>query len=421
MRSTAALLLGFCVGVAVPDAPGLDEDDDGISDVLQLGLPPGFLLDPRGDADGDGVDNRTEAGLRSDPLRAGDAAVPWLVAASTGTLTLRWKAQPLLVYSVDESFDLRTWTTVATAVGTGAHVTTFPQRQLLPDGTFGVLDAPTFWRVRVDPGQQPDADEDALDAWEEQRLGTNPDSPDTDGDGIWDSDEVYHGLNPLADDGDREPPTPPTQLAFTPVAGGARLTWVHGSDNLRLAHCIVWVDGQPLDGPAGWEPPEFLVPTVEDREVRVQVQAFDLAGNGSALSDPLVVRGLVADLDGDGLPDRWEIRHFAGDADSAADPDGDGIDNRAEWAAGSDPNDFYNGVAARTERIGPAQPGPDGLLRGRVIRPDGTPWPHAPVQLFSAEGDPPLSAVCGVGPHTHTLRVWSDENGEFHAYVGWPR
>jgi len=47
---------------------------------------------------------------------------------------------------------------------------------------------------------------------------------------------------------------------------------------------------------------------------------------------------VFADADGDGLPDEWEMLHFGGlDQPGGGDADGDGSDNRAEFAGGSDP------------------------------------------------------------------------------------
>jgi hypothetical protein len=53
---------------------------------------------------------------------------------------------------------------------------------------------------------------------------------------------------------------------------------------------------------------------------------------------PLDANGLPYDSDGDGLPDAWERYWFGDLAQSAGDdPDGDGLSNRVEWLAGTNP------------------------------------------------------------------------------------
>ncbi|HUR24388.1 MAG TPA: hypothetical protein VM327_00040 [Candidatus Thermoplasmatota archaeon] len=49
----------------------------------------------------------------------------------------------------------------------------------------------------------------------------------------------------------------------------------------------------------------------------------------------------TADLDKDGLPDAWEKQHFNSTTaqTGSGDPDADGLDNKGEYAAGTDPND----------------------------------------------------------------------------------
>lgn len=63
------------------------------------------------------------------------------------------------------------------------------------------IDAAT--RLNVTPTSTGDADNDGLSDVQEQVLGTNPQSPDTDGDGLQDGPEALeHGCNPLVRDSD---------------------------------------------------------------------------------------------------------------------------------------------------------------------------------------------------------------------------
>jgi hypothetical protein len=60
------------------------------------------------------------------------------------------------------------------------------------------------------------------------------------------------------------------------------------------------------------------------------------------------------DVDGDGVPDGWEMSHgtdpLVPDADQ--DPDGDTLDNRSEWIAGTDPQDAASSLQLRAEAAG---------------------------------------------------------------------
>src|ERR1043165_6563476 len=52
---------------------------------------------------------------------------------------------------------------------------------------------------------------------------------------------------------------------------------------------------------------------------------------------------VLDDVDGNGLPDAWERSYFGRTGiDPFADPDGDGLNNLAEYKAGTNPNDFQS-------------------------------------------------------------------------------
>ena len=90
-----------------------------------------------------------------------------------------------------------------------------------------------------------------------------------------------------------------------------------------------------------------------------------------------------ADRDGNGLPDVWERVHFLQltGTDPAADADGDGFCNRAEWLAGTDPNDRESVFA----------------VSDVARRADGTvvlAWPGVPGRAYRV-----LSAPSAVGPY----------------------
>jgi hypothetical protein len=64
------------------------------------------------------------------------------------------------------------------------------------------------------------------------------------------------------------------------------------------------------------------------------------AANRTALKALLLKAATLVDSDGNGLPDEWEQKHFGSlPSKPTDDPDGDGFDNRTEFAWGTDPTD----------------------------------------------------------------------------------
>lgn len=73
------------------------------------------------------------------------------------------------------------------------------------------------------------------------------------------------------------------------------------------------------------------------------------AGRGNILSLSFSVAGdiVLDDINGNGIPDDWELQAGLSleQDDSALDNDGDGYSNREEWIAGTDPQDETSGLA----------------------------------------------------------------------------
>lgn len=93
------------------------------------------------------------------------------------------------------------------------------------------------------------------------------------------------------------------------------------------------------------------------------VATYDLNIGGQHLTSTLDVRNAATflfyeldDLDGNQLSDRWELEYFDDwGIDPDADPDGDGVDNRSEYVAGTDPTDPENQLTVYF--VGPPQDG----------------------------------------------------------------
>jgi hypothetical protein len=193
-----------------------------------------------------------------------------------------------------------------------------------------------------------DPDLDGLDNLGEYTAGTDPSLADTDGDGLPDKWELDNGLDPLVAGND---------AADDPDADGL--------DNLAEYNAVTNPNNADTDGdglPDGWEA-VYGDPLVADSDTSQDVDgdglttleeaangtdpgSADSDGDGLSDGDEVDTHGTdptLADTDGDGLPDKWELDNgldpLAAGTDAADDPDADGLDNLAEYSAGTDPND----------------------------------------------------------------------------------
>jgi hypothetical protein len=88
-----------------------------------------------------------------------------------------------------------------------------------------------------------------------------------------------------------------------------------------------------------------IAPPGADR-VRVSVVVAGAGADGAMQFDDVVLRGFAVDSDGDGLPDFWELRHFTHAIHGVGgdDADGDGLTNREEYLADTDPTNSLSSL-----------------------------------------------------------------------------
>lgn len=265
-----------------------------------------------------------------------------------------------------------------------------------------------------------DPDEDGLSNVEEFQLGLRPDDPDTDGDELYDGDEVFYGWDALNPSPDLEPPQSPTTVEVLSV-GEDRvvLSWPAATDNVLVAGYLVYRDGESIDTPEPIHETTFTDEGLVSGETYYYaVQSFDFAGNLSAITVEIDVTTLPEDTDGDGLSDEWENRYFLEEgARPDEDVDGDGMTNAEEHAMGTHPQDFFNGVVPSLLDPYAGAPSPEDTLVVVVRHPDGTPWPDAPVTFIIDVGSRRIAAEPGSTDYVTELRVRSDDEGVATAYL----
>jgi hypothetical protein len=189
-----------------------------------------------------------------------------------------------------------------------------------------------------DPSGDPDGD--GLTNEEEGELGTDPMLPDTDGDGLWDRDEVaIHSTDPLVRDTDMDG-----------LLDGEEVN-VYGTN----------ATSPDTDRGGVWDRKEVLLgldpnDPLDDR----RITDSDMDGLADSLEPFLGTSPLTPDLDRDGLLDGWEYHSYntnmnSSDTDSdsltdleevfgpvftdplRADTDGDGVPDQVEISRATDP------------------------------------------------------------------------------------
>lgn len=124
------------------------------------------------------------------------------------------------------------------------------------------------------------------------------------------------------------------------------------------------------------------------------------------------------DADGDELTDGFEVQHGFDPFEFTypSDDDGDGITQIQEAINGTDPNDYYNG-ATPVITVLSGEGNPDGEFAVRVHKPDGTPYPNAPVSFDVPAGAAAVAANRETTNTHQTLHLRTDAEGVAKVYL----
>ena len=225
---------------------------------------------------------------------------------------------------------------------------TITARSVNHTDTVETLDVKVLHQVMISEEEATDEDEDGLPRFEEEKLGTDPTNPDTDGDGMDDWWEAHFSLNPLLDDAAEDK----DKDGYTNIqeydAGTDPTSADSDGDGLR--------DGED-------NCPFIVNPDQADR---------DNDGMGDTC-DP------DTDDDNDGMADVWErwyeLNPAANDAD--ADPDEDGYSNLQEYKADTVPTDPED----HPDDSAPADTDGDG------VADDQDAFPNDPDEQTDTDGD----------------------------------
>jgi hypothetical protein len=198
-------------------------------------------------------------------------------------------------------------------------------------------------------------------------------------------------------------------------AGAAIGLTVNTANPAGIIVKVEYFDASTKIGETAAPPFSFSWNTASTGQHQLMARATDSFGF-TAVSSPVTITVQDPDTDHNGLRDSWETQYFGQiGVDPNADPDGDGRTNLQEFLQGTDPNDYFNGVAPvltiisgnnQQTQAGSTLPQP---LVVKVATNAGTPLVNAPIAFAVVDGDGMLSSVAGQPPSTAlTLRTGAD-------------
>lgn len=370
-------------------------------DSTQLANPA--IIAPAADPDGDGLNNLSEFVFEGDPLYAETNLAP-KVGTANGHLTLTYRERSNLSDTqlwLQGGDDLVHWATFNTpeeiARVPGSGYTDITLRDAFPVST------KRFLRLKLQMGFLPRLAPSLASAKMTSHYSVEL---------RWNDPNGYEYGYAI----DRQDPQTGNWGEIASLAADA-ITYLETTSNLNTGYT-------------------YRVRLLDDEEDILISEPFGPKDDDhDGIPDDLEIAGAFTyynsspnspDTDTDEMPDLWELKNGLDPSsaeDANGDLDGDGVSNYDEYLLGTDPNEFFNGVRPTIIiedgdfQYGPANQYLPLPITAAIYKPDGTPWPNAPITLTSpdesgsfSESDTPESVA------SPTLTVRADTNGQVKIY-----